>query len=84
MRTLSDFELKFVTGAGGSCCDPFGKTRNNNGYGNGPERPAPGQFGRAQPAADRLEQRPQGPALGARRAFRQRIGQSGEGGAPVP
>ena len=50
MRNLTESELKFVSGAGGSCCDPCGKTKNNNGYGNGAESgPPPGNSGDHNP-----------------------------------
>jgi hypothetical protein len=56
MRDLNLNELQFVTGAGNSpgrpsgwgCspCPPSGRTKNNNGFGNGPESgPAPGNSG---------------------------------------
>jgi hypothetical protein len=57
MRVLSEAELVHVTGAGGSySCGcycppskshPSRKSKNNNGYGNGPESgPAPGNSGK--------------------------------------
>ncbi len=52
MRDLHEFELKFVSGAGCSPCPPSPcpptRSKNNNGYGNGPESgPAPGNsFGK--------------------------------------
>ena len=44
MRILDQNELRFVSGAGGSCsCTCETRTKNNNGYGNGPESgPPPG------------------------------------------
>ena len=59
MRTLNAFELKFVTGAGGSCCCP---TKNNNGYGNGPESgPPPGNSGAHNPQLTTANSGPKGP-----------------------
>lgn len=58
MRTLNAFELKFVTGAGGSCT----ATRNNNGYGNGAESgPAPGNSGAHNPQLTTANSGPKGP-----------------------
>ncbi len=53
MRNLHEFELEFVSGAGCSpcaptppSCPPAKRTKNNNGFGNGPESgPAPGRSG---------------------------------------
>ena len=62
MRTLLASELKFVTGAGGSCCDPCGKTKNNNGYGNGAESgPPPGNSGDHNPQLTTWNSGPKGP-----------------------
>ena len=62
MRTLLASELKFVTGAGGSCCDPCAPTKNNNGYGNGPERgPPPGNSGAHNPQLTTWNSGPKGP-----------------------
>ena len=59
MRTLNAFELKFVTGAGGDCCC---KTKNNNGYGNGPESgPPPGNSGAHNPQLTGWNRGPKGP-----------------------
>jgi hypothetical protein len=58
MRDLNAFELALVSGAGCSPCPPSPcppstptkKTKNNNGYGNGPESgPAPGRSGEKNP-----------------------------------
>jgi hypothetical protein len=57
MRDLNMSELKYVAGGCGSChcppppppCPPTGgtRTKNNNGFGNGPESgPAPGNSGK--------------------------------------
>ena len=57
MRDLEIYELNYVSGAGHSpappsgcgCspCPPSKKTKNNNGWGNGPESgPAPGNSGK--------------------------------------
>ena len=63
MRTLHDFELRFVSGAGGSCCDPCDtKNKNNNGYGNGPESgPPPGNSGDHNPQLTGWNRGPKGP-----------------------
>ena len=61
MRTLHVSELKFVVGAGGSCCDPC-RTKNNNGYGNGPESgPPPGHSGAHNPQLTGWNSGPKGP-----------------------
>jgi hypothetical protein len=60
MRDLYENEYQFVSGAGsapsgpsGCCCSPSGprkRTKNNNGYGNGPESgPPPGNSGAHNP-----------------------------------
>ena len=51
MRELLDLELAYVSGAGSSCSPaPPSKTKNNNGYGNGPESgPPPGNSGAHNP-----------------------------------
>ena len=66
MRQLHDFELKQVSGAGGSCCDPCGdpepRQKNNNGYGNGPESgPPPGNSGAHNPGLLEDNLGPRGP-----------------------
>lgn len=54
MRDLHEFELPLVSGAGCSPAPPTPscseKTKNNNGYGNGPEAgPPPGNSGDHNP-----------------------------------
>jgi hypothetical protein len=52
MRDLLDLELTYVSGAGcsSSPCPPSGKSKNNNGYGNGAESgPPPGNSGDHNP-----------------------------------
>jgi hypothetical protein len=69
MRQLHDFELKQVSGAGGSCCDPCDpccdpepRRKNNNGYGNGPESgPPPGNSGAHNPQLLDDNRGPRGP-----------------------
>ncbi len=68
---LSDAELDAVTG--GTYCNPCecycppckpddGKTKNNNGYGNGPESgPAPGNSGNSNPQLLTPNSGPRGP-----------------------
>ena len=61
MRQLLNSELGLVSGAGGSCYDPC-KTKNNNGYGNGPERgPPPGNSGAHNPQLTTWNSGPKGP-----------------------
>ena len=63
MRILKDHELAFVSGAGGSCCDPCDpKRKNNNGYGNGAESgPPPGNSGAHNPQLLGPNRGPKGP-----------------------
>ena len=63
MRNLTQNELRFVTGAGGSCsCTCETKTKNNNGYGNGPESgPPPGNSGDHNPQLTSWNSGPKGP-----------------------
>jgi hypothetical protein len=73
MRDLYEFELQHVSGAGcsptppsGSGCSPCppttGKTKNNNGYGNGPESgPPPGNSGAHNPQLIEDNRGPRGP-----------------------
>jgi hypothetical protein len=63
MRTLTTQELRFVSGAGeSSCCDPCGRTKNNNGYGNGAESGrAPGNSGAHNPQLLTQNSGPKGP-----------------------
>lgn len=64
MRDLHRFELKYVSGAGGSCPPPPCETRtkNNNGYGNGAESgPAPGRSGAHNPQLTTANSGPRGP-----------------------
>ena len=64
MRVLTTQELAFVSGAGGSCCDPCHdrKRKNNNGYGNGPESgPPPGNSGAHNPQLLGPNRGPRGP-----------------------
>jgi hypothetical protein len=63
MRTLTSYELRFVSGAGGSCPpDPCARTKNNNGYGNGAESgPAPGRSGDHNPQLTTQNSGPRGP-----------------------
>jgi hypothetical protein len=54
MRQLTSFEIDFVAGGCDCGCPPppppCGKTKNNNGYGNGPESgPPPGNSGEHNP-----------------------------------
>ena len=61
MRDLTTSELKFVAGAGGSCCCET-KTKNNNGYGNGAESgPPPGHSGDHNPQLTGWNSGPKGP-----------------------
>jgi hypothetical protein len=61
MRELHEFELSFVSGAGGSPCPPT-KTKNNNGYGNGAESgPPPGNSGDHNPQLTTWNSGPKGP-----------------------
>jgi hypothetical protein len=72
MRLLSTHEMTYVSG-GGCCytppppppcgCDcPSGKTKNNNGYGNGPESgPPPGHSGDHNPQLTTSNSGPKGP-----------------------
>jgi hypothetical protein len=60
MRELLDLELQFVSGAGCSPAPP--KTKNNNGYGNGPESgPPPGNSGDHNPQLTTWNSGPNGP-----------------------
>jgi hypothetical protein len=66
MRTLETNELRYVAGAGGSiscdCACDGGKTKNNNGYGNGPESgPPPGNSGAHNPQLTSWNSGPKGP-----------------------
>lgn len=66
MRILDTNEIRFVTGAGGStgcsCTCETGKTKNNNGYGNGPESgPPPGNSGAHNPQLTSWNSGPKGP-----------------------
>jgi hypothetical protein len=65
MRVLTQDELAFVSGAGGSCCDPCHddkRRKNNNGYGNGPESgPPPGNSGAHNPQLLGWNRGPKGP-----------------------
>ncbi len=73
MRDLYEFELQQVSGAGrspappsGCGCSPCpptsGKTKNNNGYGNGPESgPPPGNSGAHNPQLIEDNRGPRGP-----------------------
>ena len=71
MRTLTDLEVRYVSGAGGcytppppcSCdCDDEPKRKNNNGYGNGAESgPPPGNSGAHNPQLTGWNSGPKGP-----------------------
>jgi hypothetical protein len=61
MRILNAIELTQVSGG---CCDCScdGKTKNNNGYGNGPESgPPPGNSGAHNPQLTTWNSGPKGP-----------------------
>jgi hypothetical protein len=61
MRILNAIELTQVSGG---CCDCScgGKTKNNNGYGNGPESgPPPGHSGDHNPQLTTWNSGPKGP-----------------------
>jgi hypothetical protein len=71
MRLLSTHEMTYVSGGGGcytpppppcGCDCPSGKTKNNNGYGNGPESgPPPGHSGDHNPQLITSNSGPKGP-----------------------
>ena len=69
MRTLTQTETRFVSGAGGCytppppcCCDPEPSRKNNNGYGNGAESgPPPGNSGDHNPQLTTWNSGPKGP-----------------------
>ena len=69
MRTLTQTEARFVSGAGGCytppppcCCDPEPSRKNNNGYGNGAESgPPPGNSGAHNPQLTTWNSGPKGP-----------------------
>lgn len=57
MRILTTHEIKAVSGGGSTC-----KSKNNNGYGNGPESgPPPGNSGAHNPQLTSWNSGPKGP-----------------------